>query len=61
MIVVEKILEATAEIDQTLVDRYYALKRANGYSYDTIERERLSLDANPATGRPRVRARRSCP
>ena len=30
--------------DQTLVERYHDLKRANGYSYDSIERKRLSLE-----------------
>ena len=37
------LLGRTAEVHATLADRYYGLKRANGYTYDAIERKRLSL------------------
>ena len=33
-----------AEIDDALAGLYYALKAANGYSYDDIERKKLSLE-----------------
>lgn len=44
VIVVEKVLGATAPLDKLFVERYYALKSANGYSQDAIERKRLSLE-----------------
>jgi tRNA (cmo5U34)-methyltransferase len=44
LILVEKVLGATAEIDATMVARYYALKAQNGYSTEEIERKRLSLE-----------------
>lgn len=43
-IYVEKVLGATNEIDTHMVDIYYALKRANGYTQDQIDRKRLSLE-----------------
>lgn len=43
-LLVEKVLGATAEIDSTLVETYYALKREQGYSQEEIERKRLSLE-----------------
>lgn len=43
-IFVEKILGANAEINQLMVDRYYALKSQSGYSQEAIERKRLSLE-----------------
>lgn len=43
-IMVEKILGETAELDSRYVERYYAMKAANGYSADDIERKRLSLE-----------------
>lgn len=43
-ILVEKILGAGADIDQVMVDAYYALKASNGYSQEAIERKRLSLE-----------------
>jgi tRNA (cmo5U34)-methyltransferase len=43
-IVVEKVLGATAGLDEAFVDVYYALKRENGYSQDAIDRKRLSLE-----------------
>jgi tRNA (cmo5U34)-methyltransferase len=44
LILVEKVLGNTADIDRILVDLYYQLKRENGYSQDQIERKRLSLE-----------------
>jgi tRNA (cmo5U34)-methyltransferase len=44
LILVEKVLGATAEIDEQFVARYHALKGANGYSPEQIERKRLSLE-----------------
>jgi tRNA (cmo5U34)-methyltransferase len=43
-IMIEKVLGATARIDRTLVDAYYARKRASGYSAEEIERKRGSLE-----------------
>jgi tRNA (cmo5U34)-methyltransferase len=43
-ILVEKVLGATAELDADMVALYYALKGANGYSPEQIERKRLSLE-----------------
>jgi tRNA (cmo5U34)-methyltransferase len=44
LILVEKVLGATAEIDAALVSEYLSLKAANGYSTEEIERKRLSLE-----------------
>jgi tRNA (cmo5U34)-methyltransferase len=44
LIIVEKILGATADLDAQLVKRYYDLKGGNGYSPEQIERKRLSLE-----------------
>lgn len=44
LILVEKVLGANAAIDALMVDLYYALKGANGYSPEQIERKRLSLE-----------------
>jgi tRNA (cmo5U34)-methyltransferase len=44
LILVEKVLGATAEIDEQLVARYHGLKGANGYSPEQVERKRLSLE-----------------
>lgn len=43
-ILVEKVLGASAAVDADLVSLYYALKGANGYSTEQIERKRLSLE-----------------
>jgi len=43
-ILVEKVLGANALLNQQMVNRYYALKGANGYSPEQIERKRLSLE-----------------
>jgi len=44
LILVEKVLGASADIDALMVKTYYGLKAANGYSQDQIERKRLSLE-----------------
>lgn len=44
LIVVEKILGESAELDRAFIDNYYALKSENGYSQEQIERKRLSLE-----------------
>lgn len=44
LVLVEKVLGATAEIDQLLVERYLAVKSAAGYTQDQIDRKRLSLE-----------------
>ena len=43
-LLVEKVLGATADLDALMVDRYYDLKRRNGYSEDEIQRKRLALE-----------------
>jgi len=44
LILVEKVIGASAAIDRNLVDIYYKMKAENGYSQDQIERKRLSLE-----------------
>lgn len=44
LILVEKVLGSTADIDDVMVSQYYSLKAANGYSQDQIERKRYSLE-----------------
>lgn len=44
LILVEKVLGATAELDATLVELYWKLKRAAGYSDEDIRRKALSLE-----------------
>lgn len=44
LILVEKILGASADLDAMLVDLYYGMKRDNGYSQEEIDRKRLSLE-----------------
>jgi tRNA (cmo5U34)-methyltransferase len=44
LMLVEKVLGATADIDELLIRSYYDVKRANGYSEDQIARKRLSLE-----------------
>ena len=44
LLLVEKVLGATADLDALMVKTYYALKAQNGYSQDEIERKRLSLE-----------------
>lgn len=43
-VVVEKVLGATARIDEVLVDLYLDLKASNGYTPDQIDRKRASLE-----------------
>ena len=44
LIIVEKVLGSTAELDQNLVGLYYAMKSANGYSDEAIQRKRHALE-----------------
>lgn len=44
LILVEKILGATADLDAAFVGDYYDIKRANGYTDEQIDRKRLSLE-----------------
>lgn len=44
LVLVEKILGSTAELDAVMVDRYYAFKRESGYSEEEIQRKRMSLE-----------------
>ena len=44
LILVEKVLGATADLDAALVDLYYSMKRDHGYSQEEIDRKRLSLE-----------------
>jgi tRNA (cmo5U34)-methyltransferase len=53
LILVEKVLGSTAELDATLVDLYWKLKRAAGYSDEDIRRKALALEGKlvPVTAR----------
>lgn len=44
LVLVEKILGATADFDDAFVEVYYDLKRRNGYTEDEIQRKRLALE-----------------
>jgi len=44
LIVVEKVLGSTAELDAAMVDVYLDMKKKNGYSQDEIDRKKLSLE-----------------
>jgi tRNA (cmo5U34)-methyltransferase len=44
LILVEKVIGATADLDDCMVNLYYALKGQNGYSSEEIQRKRLSLE-----------------
>jgi tRNA (cmo5U34)-methyltransferase len=44
MILVEKILGATADLNTAMVTLYHDLKHRNGYTLDDIQRKRLSLE-----------------
>lgn len=46
LIMVEKVLGFTSEIDKVMVDIYYSMKRYNGYSEEQIQRKRLSLEGS---------------
>jgi tRNA (cmo5U34)-methyltransferase len=43
-ILVEKVLGASAALDETMVRQYYAFKRESGYSDEEIRRKRLALE-----------------
>ena len=43
-VLVEKVLGASAKIDELMVKIYYDMKRKNGYTEDQIQRKRLSLE-----------------
>jgi tRNA (cmo5U34)-methyltransferase len=44
LILVEKVIGGSAEIDGVMVETYYGLKSANGYTSDEIARKRHSLE-----------------
>lgn len=44
VILVEKIIGASAAIDRYMVDIYYKMKSDNGYTQEQIDRKRLSLE-----------------
>lgn len=44
LILVEKIIGATADLDTAFIESYYEMKRRNGYTEDDIQRKRLSLE-----------------
>lgn len=44
LILVEKVIGASAHIDRNMVETYYKMKADNGYSQDQIKRKRLSLE-----------------
>lgn len=44
LILVEKVIGSSANLDRTFTSVYYDLKTQNGYSQDQIERKRLSLE-----------------
>lgn len=46
LLLVEKVVGSTAELDAVMVDRYYALKRAHGYTQEQIETKRVSLEGS---------------
>jgi len=50
---VEKVLGSSAPIDDILTRHHYALKSANGYTAEQIERKRLALEGVlvPVAGR----------
>ena len=44
LILVEKVIGATASLDNLMIGRYYDLKAEHGYSQEQIQRKRLSLE-----------------
>lgn len=44
LILVEKVLGQGSTLDSLFVGEYHAMKQANGYSPDTVERKRLALE-----------------
>lgn len=61
LIVVEKVLGETAELDAAFVDAYHRLKLARGYSVDDVARKALALEGVlvPVTARWNVELLRS--
>lgn len=44
VVLAEKVLGETAQLDRLMVKRYYEMKEANGYSQESIDRKRLALE-----------------
>jgi tRNA (cmo5U34)-methyltransferase len=44
LLLVEKVLGATADINDAMVTRYYTMKAEKGYTQEQIERKKLSLE-----------------
>ena len=44
LIMVEKILGATADLDTLMVDGYHQMKRESGYTQEEIDRKRMALE-----------------
>lgn len=44
MILVEKVIGENATTDRLMVEHYHAMKAANGYSREEIDRKRLALE-----------------
>ncbi len=44
LIIVEKVIGGTADLDAMMVNLYYQMKAENGYTQEQIERKRLSLE-----------------
>jgi tRNA (cmo5U34)-methyltransferase len=44
LILVEKVLGQTPQLDDLMIERYLDMKRANGYSEEQIIRKRLALE-----------------
>jgi tRNA (cmo5U34)-methyltransferase len=44
IVLIEKVLGETAQLDRLMVDRYYQMKSDNGYSQEAIDRKRLALE-----------------
>lgn len=43
-ILIEKVLGNSSALDDLMVDEYYRMKNANGYSYEDIQRKRAALE-----------------
>jgi tRNA (cmo5U34)-methyltransferase len=44
VVIVEKVLGSSAEVDDLMVEEYYRLKAAHGYSCEEIERKKAALE-----------------
>lgn len=44
LLLVEKVIGSTCDVDQLFNERYWALKVENGYGLDDVERKRLALE-----------------